>query len=131
MSVEALIQSRFALTVAGHELSTPFAGIHGAQAACETIRSQLKREFGTVKYEPHQNRCFAAAGETCVHAITHLHAPMKLKVRPTASEIWWFLKARFEVSRLTFIPRNYHIGNVCRLLGVFGKTKSILPQEIS
>ena len=115
--VEDLIHPRFVLTVAGHELSIPFAGAHNGATACESFRGHLMRAFNTIEYKPHQTRCFTAAGETCVQAITLMQSLSKSLEPPSAMEIWWFLKTRFEASRLLSIELHYDTGNVCRLLG--------------
>ena len=115
LSFEDLIHPGFAIIVAGHELNIPFAGTYSGPAACESFRDQLKQSFGGIEYQPDQTRCFAAAGETCVQAVTHL--PLTSTATATSTEIWWFLNARFEASRLISIQLHYDTGNVCRLLG--------------
>ena len=114
---EDLIDPCFTIHVAGQELNIPFAGVHNGPAACETFRDQLKRSFEEIEYQPHQTRCFTAAAETCVHAMTQLQSSSTSLNQPLTMGIWWFLKTRFEASRLISIELHYDTGNVCRLLG--------------
>lgn len=116
-SFQELIHPRFTLTVAGHELNIPFAGTHSGPSACDSFRDQFRGAFESIHYQPTQTHCFAAAHETCVQAITELQSSLQSLDQPITTEIWWFLKARFEASRLISVQLHYDTGNVCRLLG--------------
>lgn len=112
-----LIHPGLELTVAGHELSIPFAGTYCGPAACESFRAQLMTTFVNIDFRHEQTQCFANELGACVQAITLLPLSSKLPDNATTLRIWWFLKTRFDASRLISIELHYDTGNVCRLLG--------------
>lgn len=117
VSLDELLHPDFTIIVAGQELKIPFAGTYCGPRACESFRNQLRQSLGTVEYMPQRTRCFSAARETCVHAITQFQRSPASNTKPIPIEIWWFLKARFEDCRFMKIDLHYDTGCVCRVLG--------------
>jgi len=116
-----LLHPGFVLRVAGQDLGIPFAGVIKGARACESFRDQLNAAFSLVRFLPEQTQCFVANHETCVQAKTLMKSLPTSRSVESASEIWWFLKTRFEGSRLVSMEMLYDTGNVCRLLGCFQK----------
>jgi transcriptional regulator with XRE-family HTH domain len=116
-----LLHPRFVLRVAGQDLGIPFAGVIKGASACESFRDQLNATFSLVRFLPEQTQCFVATHEPCVQATTLMKSLPTARSVESASEIWWFLKTRFEGSHLVSMEMLYDTGNVCRLLGCFQK----------
>ena len=114
-----LIHPRFVLRAAGQDMGIPFAGDVKGASACQSFRDRLNAAFSVVHFLPEQTRCFVATHETCVQATTLMMSCSPPQFVESAVEIWWFLKARFEASRLLSIELHYDTGNICRLLGRF------------
>lgn len=116
-----LLHPRFVLRVVGQDLGIPFAGEISGTSACETFRDRLNATFSLIHFLPEQTRCFVETHETCVQTMTLLKPVSSSQSVEPASEIWWFLKTRFEASRLVSMELLYDTGNVCRLLGCLQK----------
>lgn len=112
-----LLHPKFSLHAAGEELNIPFAGHHAGAGAFEAFRNQLNTTITVVEFLPDATCCFVANHETCVHASTLMKPLNPVRSFDSPLKIWWFLRKRFESTRLISMEVLYDTGSICRLLG--------------